>query len=69
MRKLAIAFIASSFLFASCGKKAEQEGTHTHQDGSTHETHADTTKQELNAVDAADPVAQDSVEHAHSHDH
>lgn len=68
MRKLAIAFIASSFLFASCNKKAEQEGTHTHQDGSAHETH-DTTKQEPNALDAVDSVAQDSVEHGHSHDH
>lgn len=69
MKKLAIAFIASLFLFASCGKKSEQEGTHSHQDDSTHETHADTTKQELNAGDVVDSVVHDSVEHGHSHDH
>lgn len=66
MKKTAIAFLASLFLFASCGKKAEQNDTHTHEDGSAHQMHADTTKQELNAVDS---VAQDSVEHGHSHDY
>jgi hypothetical protein len=64
MKKIAIAFIALSFLFASCGKKTE-ESTHTHDDGSTHADHAtDTVQEEFNAAD--------TTEHTHdgqSHEH
>ncbi len=67
MKKLAIALTASLFLFASCGKKTDQEGTHTHEDGSTHEDHADTTAQEeFNAADSTGHH-NDSTEHEHSH--
>ena len=51
MKKVAIAFVASLFLFASCGQKSE-EGTHTHDDGSVHTDHeTDTTQEEFNAAD------------------
>ena len=68
MKKLAIAFVASLFLFVSCGKKAA-EGTHTHDDGSTHADHADTTNQE--EFDATDTTehAHDSAKHEHPHPH
>ena len=68
MKKVAIALVASLFLFASCGKKAE-EGTHTHDDGSTHADHTDTTKQEeFNAADTAEH-AHDSAKDKHPHAH
>jgi hypothetical protein len=68
MKKVAIAFVASLFLFASCGKKSE-EGTHTHDDGATHADHADTTKQEeFNAADTAEH-ANDTTKHDHPHPH
>jgi hypothetical protein len=66
MKKLFVAVIASLFILASCGKKAE-DGTHTHDDGSTHADHADTTKQE--EFNAADTTAQDTTKHDHPHPH
>jgi hypothetical protein len=68
MRNLAIAVIASLFLFASCGQKSE--GTHTHEDGSTHADHeTDSTKQEeFNAADSTEH-SHDSTEHSHPHPH
>jgi hypothetical protein len=72
MKKLCIAFIASLFLFASCGKKSE--GTHTHDDGTEHADHAAPTEQE--EFSAADSVQHnndstehhhDSTDHKHSH--
>ena len=66
MKKVAIAFAASLFLFASCGQKTE-EGTHTHEDGSTHADHAtDTTQEEFNAADTTHHT-HDGTEHGHSH--
>ena len=66
MKKTAIALVASLFLFASCGQKAE-ESTHTHDDGTTHADHAaDTTQEEFNAADTAQH-SHDSTEHGHSH--
>jgi hypothetical protein len=62
MKKLFILFFAMSLFVISCGKKAEQEGTHVHDDGSVHADHAvDTTKQEEFTV-------IDSTEHAHQHE-
>jgi hypothetical protein len=68
MRKLLFAMMASLFILASCGKKAE-EGTHVHEDGTTHTDHdADTTKQEeFNAADSTDHH-HDSTDHQHPHD-
>jgi hypothetical protein len=67
MKKLITLFFAMSLFIASCGKKAEQEGTHVHDDGSVHADHAtDTTKQEEFAV--GDSTAIDSAEHAHQHE-
>lgn len=64
MKNTAIAFVASLFLFASCGQKTEQ-GTHTHEDGSTHADHAtDTTQEEFNAADTSEHV-HDSTTHTH----
>jgi hypothetical protein len=62
---LAFVIAASSFLFTSCGKKSE--GTHTHEDGSTHDDHAaDTVKQEeFNAADSTDHVHSDTT-HQHN---
>lgn len=68
MKRLAIALIASLFLFVSCGQKGE-EGTHTHDDGSTHADHAtDTTQEEFNAADTSEH-AHDSTGHKHPHPH
>jgi hypothetical protein len=68
MKKFAIALVASLFLFASCGKKAE-DGIHTHDDGTTHTDHADTTTQEeFNAADTASN-AHDTTKHEHPHPH
>jgi hypothetical protein len=64
---IALVFVvaASHFLFASCGQKTE--GTHTHEDGSTHDDHAaDTTRQEeFNAADSTEHVHSDST-HQHN---
>jgi uncharacterized lipoprotein NlpE involved in copper resistance len=68
MKKLFILFFALSLFAISCGKKAEQEGTHVHEDGSVHADHEpDTTKQETFTV-AGDSTATDSTEHAHKHE-
>jgi hypothetical protein len=68
MKKVAIALVASLFLFASCGKKSD-EGTHTHEDGSTHADHAaDSTQEEFNATDTTEH-AHDSTNHDHPHPH
>ena len=64
MKNVAIAFVASLFLLASCGQKSE-EGTHTHDDGSVHSGHdADTTQEEFNAADTAGHT-HDSTTHGH----
>jgi hypothetical protein len=64
MKKVAIAFAASLFLFASCGQKS-QDGTHTHDDGSVHADHeTDTTQEEFNAADTIGHV-QDSTTDTH----
>jgi hypothetical protein len=70
MKKLCMAFIASLFLFVSCGKKTENtESTHTHEDGSVHSDHGtDSTQQEFNAADTAHHE-HDSTTHDHSHPH
>lgn len=67
MRKIAIAIVASLFILSSCGKKSE-EGTHTHDDGSTHADHAaDTTKQEeFNPTDTTEHI-HDTTTHKHPH--
>ncbi len=70
MKNLCIAAIAVLFFIASCGKKSE--GTHTHDDGSVHADHADTTKQEEVKI-VGDSTKQespkDTLAHGHSHDH
>jgi major membrane immunogen (membrane-anchored lipoprotein) len=64
---IAFAFVlaVSTFLFTACGSKSE--GTHTHDDGSTHADHsADTTKQEeFNAADTTEHQHSDST-HQHN---
>ena len=66
MKKTAIAFVASLFLFASCGQNSK-EGTHTHDDGTTHADHAtDTTQEQFNAADTTHHD-HDSTGHDHSH--
>jgi hypothetical protein len=65
MKNFAFALVASLIIFSSCGKK--DEGTHTHEDGSTHADHSDTTKQEeFNAADSTEH-RHDSTEHTHPH--
>jgi hypothetical protein len=68
MRTLALALAASLFIFSACGNK-QTEGTHTHDDGSTHADHtADTTHQEeFNAADSAEHHHHDSTDHEHPH--
>jgi hypothetical protein len=66
MKKLFIAFIASLFILGSCGKNSE-EGTHTHDDGSIHVHHDDSTAQEeFNAADTS-AHAHDTTRHDHPH--
>lgn len=66
MKKFTFALLALLFLFASCGKKAEN--THTHEDGSTHADHSDTTRQEeFNASDSTEHHQHDSTDHEHPH--
>lgn len=66
MKKLALALAAFLIIMSSCGKKAE-EGTHTHDDGTAHADHADTTKQkEFNAADSTEH-GHDSTDHEHQH--
>jgi hypothetical protein len=68
MKKLFVLLFAVSLFAISCGKKAAEEGTHVHEDGSVHVDHAtDTTKQETFTV-ASDSTASDSTEHAHQHE-
>ena len=66
MKKTAIAFLASLFLLASCGQKPA-EGTHTHEDGTTHEDHAtDTSQEEFDASDTTQH-SHGGVDHQHEH--
>jgi major membrane immunogen (membrane-anchored lipoprotein) len=67
MKKLSIALFAVSILFSSCSKG--DKGTHTHEDGSTHADHTDTTQQE--SFDASDTThhEHDSASHDHPHPH
>jgi hypothetical protein len=64
MKKIFIVAALAATLLYSCGKK--EEGTHTHDDGSTHADHAaDTTKQEeFNAADTAEHK-HDTTTHQH----
>jgi hypothetical protein len=67
MKKLFVLLFAVSLFVISCGKKAAEDGTHVHDDGSVHADHAtDTTKQETFTV-AGDSAAMDSIEHARQH--
>lgn len=64
MKKVAIALVASIFLFTSCGQKSE-DGTHTHDDGAEHADHeTDTTQEEFNSADTTGHV-HDSTTHTH----
>lgn len=60
MKKLLVFLFAISLLLTSCGKKTE-EGTHTHEDGTTHAGHGTPEDQEK-----FNP--SDSTEHEHQHD-
>jgi protein involved in sex pheromone biosynthesis len=65
MKKLAFALFASLLILSACGNKTSKEGTHTHDDGSTHADHQqDTTQQEFNAADTTGHV-HDSTTHVH----
>jgi protein involved in sex pheromone biosynthesis len=69
MKKTLSILALSVFLFAACNNAKEdshEEGTHTHDDGSTHADHAkaDTTKQEEFSV-ATDTTKAESKPHAH----
>jgi ABC-type phosphate/phosphonate transport system substrate-binding protein len=50
MKKLLVAFALSSLALAGCSNHSEKHdhgsGTHTHEDGTVHEDHGDSTKQE-----------------------
>lgn len=67
MKKAFSILALSVFLFAACNnKKIPEEGTHAHEDGSTHADHveADTTKQEEFSVPTDSTHAGDK-DHAH----
>lgn len=65
MKKVAIAFAASLFLFG-CGQKSA-DGNHTHDDGSVHADHdKNTTQEEFNAADTTRHL-HDSTTHDHDH--
>jgi protein involved in sex pheromone biosynthesis len=69
MKKTLSILALSVFLFAACNnssEKSHEEGTHTHDDGSTHADHAkaDTTKQEEFSV-AGDTTKAAEKTHKH----
>ena len=71
MKKLFILFFAISLFTISCGKKADQKGTHVHDDGAVHADHNDSTKQQqVMPMDSTmTETPEDTLAHGHSHDH
>lgn len=75
MKKLFLAVMASLFLFASCGKKAEHSHDatdstahhHDHADSAGTHTHADGRVHKNH--EPKDSTAQDTTAHRHSHEH
>ena len=69
MKKLFISLSIAAFLFAACSgnKHDHNDGTHTHDDGSVHQNHQDTIKQEEFAAPADTSHKHDDHEHPHTH--
>jgi uncharacterized lipoprotein NlpE involved in copper resistance len=68
MKKIffAVMLCASVFTFISCNNESKPEGTHTHEDGSTHGEHTDTTKPAQQEFNAADTTKKDTGVHKHA---
>lgn len=65
---LSIALLSVSVILFSCNQ-AEQKGSHTHDDGSTHTDHtADTTKPVQEEFIAKDSLKTDTSSKEHSHE-
>jgi hypothetical protein len=66
MKKTLSILALSVFLFSACTSKTQEEGTHVHDDGSTHADHveADTTKQEEFSV-TLDSTKSEEKPHKH----
>lgn len=67
MKKILIAAALLCSILSACSNSTKNEHTHEHEDGSTHEDHADvapTTKQEEFKVDSA---TTDTSAHISSH--
>lgn len=63
------------FFITACGENNgnNNQGTHVHEDGTTHENHAHETKkpstQECFKVDADTTILESEHQHNHDHDH
>ncbi|MFT3845483.1 MAG: hypothetical protein QM725_10545 [Lacibacter sp.] len=64
-KALLIASIAVFALTTSCNNNSKPEGTHTHEDGSTHDDH-DTTKPVQQEFNVADTTKKDTTTHTHA---
>ena len=58
--------IAALCLFTSCANNQQDQGTHTHEDGSTHAGH-DTTKPNQQEFTPADSAHTDTPGKSHTH--
>jgi hypothetical protein len=67
MKKLLLLASIATFMFAtSCNNASTAEGTHKHEDGSTHTDHADTTKPAQQEFKVADTTKTDTSTHKHA---
>lgn len=58
---------AAAFMFNSCAGNSNEktDGTHQHDDGSTHTDHADTSKPVQQEFNMTDSTKKDSSAHTH----
>ena len=63
------ASIALLLAFSSCNNETKPEGTHEHEDGSTHEAHTDTVKPAQEEFKVVDTTKAHSHEEGTKHTH
>ncbi|MFV0305038.1 MAG: hypothetical protein ACK5IC_06125 [Moheibacter sp.] len=82
MRKSFFIAVVTAFTFIACNNNKQEnhehnadgshpatEGTHQHEDGSTHSDHADDVKQESFTVEQDSTNVESKNEEAHDHSH
>jgi hypothetical protein len=60
------ASIALLATITSCNNNSKSEGTHTHDDGSTHTDHKDTVKPVQQEFNVSDTTKKDTTTHTHA---